>query len=97
MCIHWLHYVIMKDVGLRIRVQRELRESFLEACRAEDKLAACWFSSRSAPIITELPHLIASAVGTGANLAGYCPMVAKAGDAETPTIAAPVAFAAAFV
>jgi len=30
----------MKDVGLRIRVQRELREEFLEACRAEDKPAA---------------------------------------------------------
>ena len=30
----------MKDVGLRIRVQRELREQFLEACRAEDKPAA---------------------------------------------------------
>lgn len=30
----------MKDAGLRIRVQRELRESFLEACRQEDKPAA---------------------------------------------------------
>jgi hypothetical protein len=30
----------MKDVGLRIRVQRELRDRFLEACRAEDKAAA---------------------------------------------------------
>jgi len=30
----------MKDVGLRIRVQRKLREEFLEACRAEDKPAA---------------------------------------------------------
>jgi hypothetical protein len=30
----------MKDAGLRIRVQRELRQSFLEACRAEDKPAA---------------------------------------------------------
>ena len=30
----------MKDVGLRIRVQRELREQFLEACRTEDKPAA---------------------------------------------------------
>lgn len=29
-----------KDVGLRIRVQRELREQFLAACRAEDKPAA---------------------------------------------------------
>lgn len=30
----------MKDVGLRIRVQRELREQFLEACQADDKPAA---------------------------------------------------------
>lgn len=29
-----------KDVGLRIRVQRELREQFVAACRAEDKPAA---------------------------------------------------------
>ncbi|GLP88054.1 hypothetical protein GCM10007921_36150 [Tritonibacter mobilis] len=40
MCIHWLHCYPMKDVGFRIRVQRELRESFLEACKAEDKPAA---------------------------------------------------------
>ena len=33
-----LHF--MKDVGLRIRVQRDLREEFLEACRAQDKPAA---------------------------------------------------------
>jgi hypothetical protein len=26
----------MKDVGLRIRVQRELRDRFLEACRSKD-------------------------------------------------------------
>lgn len=30
----------MKDAGLRIRVQRELRQSFLEACAADDKPAA---------------------------------------------------------
>ncbi len=30
----------MKDVGLRIRVQRELREQFLDACKAQDKPAA---------------------------------------------------------
>lgn len=30
----------MKDAGLRIRVQRELREQFLDACRADDKPAA---------------------------------------------------------
>lgn len=30
----------MKDAGLRIRVQRELRDKFVEACRAQDKPAA---------------------------------------------------------
>ena len=30
----------MKDVGLRIRVQRDLREQFLNVCRAQDKPAA---------------------------------------------------------
>lgn len=40
MCIHWLHFLTMKDAGLRIRVQRELRQSFLEACKAEDRPAA---------------------------------------------------------
>lgn len=39
-CIHWLHSIRMKDAGLRIRVQKELREQFLEACRAQDKPAA---------------------------------------------------------
>ena len=40
MCIHWVHSFVVKDAGLRIRVQRELREQFLEACRAQDKPAA---------------------------------------------------------
>lgn len=30
----------MKDVGLRIRIDRVLREQFLKACQAEDKPAA---------------------------------------------------------
>ena len=30
----------MKDAGLRIRVQRDLREKFLAVCRAQDKPAA---------------------------------------------------------
>ena len=30
----------MKDSGLRIRVQRELREQFLDICQAQDKPAA---------------------------------------------------------
>ena len=30
----------MKDAGLRIRIDRELREQFLKACKREDKPAA---------------------------------------------------------
>jgi hypothetical protein len=30
----------VKNVGLRIRVERDLRDQFLEACRAQDKPAA---------------------------------------------------------
>jgi len=40
MCIHWLHFRPMKDVGFRIRIDRDLREQFLKACQAEDKSAA---------------------------------------------------------
>ena len=29
-----------KDLGLRIRIDRNLREKFLEVCRAQDKPAA---------------------------------------------------------
>lgn len=29
-----------KDVGLRIRLERALRDEFLEACRAQDRPAA---------------------------------------------------------
>lgn len=32
--------IIMKDSGFRIRVQRDLREQFLAACKAQDKPAA---------------------------------------------------------
>lgn len=30
----------MKDAGLRIRIDRDLREQFLKACQEEDKPAA---------------------------------------------------------
>ena len=30
----------MKDAGLHVRVQRELRDRFLKACRAQDNPAA---------------------------------------------------------
>lgn len=32
--------IIVKDVGLRLRVEKELRQEFVEACRATGKPAA---------------------------------------------------------
>ena len=32
--------IIVKDVGLRLRVEKELRQDFVEACRATGKPAA---------------------------------------------------------
>jgi len=29
-----------KDSGMRIRVERDLRDAFVQACRAQDRLAA---------------------------------------------------------
>ena len=41
MCIHRVNFPIMKkDVGLRIRVEKELREAFLNACRKDGISAA---------------------------------------------------------
>lgn len=42
MCIHWVHCRAMskKDVGLRIRVDRELRNEFLDICRTLDRPAS---------------------------------------------------------
>lgn len=40
MCIHWAHCGTIKDAGLRIRVQRDVRERFLEVCQAQDGPAA---------------------------------------------------------
>lgn len=54
-----------KDSGFRIRVQRELRDRFLEVCRAQDKPAAQVLrqfmrdyverrgSARGGPIVTD--------------------------------------------
>ena len=41
-CIHWIHFLQMaeKDVGFRIRVDRALRQEFLEACNGKDRPAA---------------------------------------------------------
>ena len=41
MCIHGIIYVMSnKDVGLRIRVDKALRESFQGACLSENKRAS---------------------------------------------------------
>jgi hypothetical protein len=42
-CIHWVHLHMAlrtKDAGLRLRVEKELRQEFVEACRASGKPAA---------------------------------------------------------
>lgn len=39
-CIHVLSYRMIKDSGMRIRVQRNLREAFVTACRARNRVAA---------------------------------------------------------
>ena len=40
MCVSNGYTATVKDSGLRIRVQRELRDRFNDACRADDKSAA---------------------------------------------------------
>ena len=42
MCIQWLHSLAMstKDAGLRIRIDRDLRERFLDVCRAQTSRGA---------------------------------------------------------
>lgn len=42
MCIHWSYTSGMgfKDAGVRIRVEKELRDEFLETCRRQDTPAA---------------------------------------------------------
>lgn len=35
-----LRYMAIKDSGMRIRVERDLREAFVQACRAQDRVAA---------------------------------------------------------
>ena len=39
--IHWIHIMIKtKDAGLRVRVERDLREEFVAICQADGKPAA---------------------------------------------------------
>ncbi len=42
LCIHLWYSARMaiKDSGMRIRVEKELREAFVQACRAQDRAAA---------------------------------------------------------
>jgi hypothetical protein len=41
MCIHLIRCAHMsKDVGIRIRVEKELREAFVNACRNQDVAAS---------------------------------------------------------
>lgn len=40
MCIHVLRYGMIKDSGMRIRVERDLREAFVQTCRANSRVAA---------------------------------------------------------
>ena len=41
LCIHWVHSGMAgKDSGLRIRVERPLRQAFVDACRKQDRPAA---------------------------------------------------------
>lgn len=40
MCIHGPILRPVKDAGIRIRVERELRSAFAAACQAENKLAS---------------------------------------------------------
>lgn len=40
-CIHVISLdMSIKDSGMRIRVEKELREAFLQACRAQDRVAS---------------------------------------------------------
>ncbi len=32
--------MLLKDSGMRIRVEKELRDAFVQACRAQDRAAA---------------------------------------------------------
>jgi hypothetical protein len=39
-CVSTGYTIVMKDSGLRIRIERELREKFLATCREQDRPAA---------------------------------------------------------
>ena len=39
-CVSIGYTTCMKDSGLRIRIERELREKFIETCREQDRPAA---------------------------------------------------------
>lgn len=41
-CVSIWYYgtMLLKDSGMRIRVEKELRDAFVQACRAQDRAAA---------------------------------------------------------
>ena len=43
----------MKDAGLRMRVQHELREQFLKVCRAHDRLLVKSYDREQEPIAND--------------------------------------------
>jgi len=50
LCIHWVHYHPVKAVGLRISVQRDLRDEFIKACRlsVDSREIKLWLSQKLA-------------------------------------------------
>lgn len=46
----------MKDVGFRIRIDRDLREQFLKVCRAQDKPAAQVIRDFMRAYVREMNH-----------------------------------------
>ena len=57
---------IMKDAGLRIRVQRDLRDRFQRVCRAQDKPAAQVLRESMWAYIDEHKELLVDDPGTNA-------------------------------
>lgn len=58
----------MKDVGVRIRVQRNLRQKFLEACHAADKPAAQVLREFMRDYVAEYQEHLSDDGGTDSNI-----------------------------
>ncbi len=50
---HWRHGGIMKDAGMRIRVEQELRDAFVAACQKMDVPAAQVLRAHMKEIVTK--------------------------------------------